>query len=436
MRLRTALTLVWPVLSGTLGGCSDSGSADGESADGMAMSPAAGSASADSAASAGSAASDVGGGAPAGTPSGGSSGDSAGSASSPDDTDSEPAAPSETSGAGTVGVSDGDVTGPAVSETEDGIDAPGEPETASTDAENPPASGETDDTDVTQGDESEATGTTSSGGTPMPSDGCPAGEWPEVDPSTAGPFEVATDNDVGPEAGEAEDDGTIPRFTMFRPDNMEESGLCHPVITWGNGTGSTPNLYGGLLRHLASHGFVVIGSNSTNVARGEPRPMNVGIDWVIEQNEDPSSVLYQRIDTAHIGATGHSQGAIATTQASSDERIVTSLPIQGAGVQRDLHGPAMFFCGGQDDIVSCDGAIRALDAVDTLPAMYANYLSVDHGSWLSFGGNSRTDVEVAITAWMRVHLMADQALRSWFYGASCGLCTNDAWEIDRKNMDE
>src|SRR5690606_20034714 len=60
MRLRTALTLVWPVLSGTLGGCSDSGSADGESADGMAMSPAAGSASADSAASAGSAASDVG----------------------------------------------------------------------------------------------------------------------------------------------------------------------------------------------------------------------------------------------------------------------------------------------------------------------------------------------------------------------------------------
>jgi Chlorophyllase enzyme len=279
------------------------------------------------------------------------------------------------------------------------------------------------------------TGTTDAGGAPV-ANGCPAGEWPAADPSMEGPFEVATDEEVGPEAGEPEEDGTVPRFTVFRPENMEESGLCHPVITWGNGTGSTPNLYGGLLRHLASHGFVVVGSNSTNVSRGDPKPMNVGIDWVLEQNEDPTSVLYQRIDTAHIGATGHSQGAMATTQASSDERIVTSLPIEGASAQRDLHGPAMFFCGGLDDIVGCDGAVRALEAVTTLPAMYANYLSVDHGSWLSFGGNSRTDVEIAITAWMRVHLMADTALRPWFYGASCELCTNSAWEIDRKNMDE
>lgn len=267
----------------------------------------------------------------------------------------------------------------------------------------------------------------------MPSDGCPVGEWPEVDPSQVGPFEVVMEENVGPEAGEAED-GTVPRFTLFRPADMEQSGLCHPVITWGNGTGSTPNLYGGLLRHLTSHGFVVIGSNSKNVARGTPRPMNVGIDWVLEQNADPSSVLYGRIDIARIGATGHSQGAMATTQASGDERIVTSLPIQGASVQRNLHGPAMFFCGGQDDIVSCDGAVRALEAITTLPAMYANYLTADHGSWLSFRGTTRTDVEVAITAWMRVHLMADQALRSWFYGESCKLCTDSAWEVDRKNM--
>jgi Chlorophyllase enzyme len=267
-------------------------------------------------------------------------------------------------------------------------------------------------------------------------EGCVVGDWPDADPATEGPFEVATEENVGPEAGEAEEDGTVPRFTLFRPEDMKQSGLCHPVITWGNGTGSTPNLYGGLLKHLASHGFVVIGSNSTNVSRGEPKPMNVGIDWVLEQNADPESALYQRLDVAHIGATGHSQGAMATSRASSDERVVTSVPIEGAQVQRDLHGPAMFFCGGMDDIVGCDGARQALDAVDTLPAMYANYLSVDHGSWLSFGGRSRTDVEIAITAWMRVHLMADTALRPWFYGESCELCTNDAWEIDRKNMTE
>ncbi len=280
----------------------------------------------------------------------------------------------------------------------------------------------------------EETGGAETGG--ATGDGCTVGPWPAADPAVAGPFAVATDEEVGPQAGAAEEDGTVPRFTMFRPENMDESGLCHPVITWGNGTGSTPDMYGTLLRHFASHGFVVIGSNSTNVAQGDPKPMNVGIDWVLEQAEDPSSVLYQRIDTTNIGATGHSQGAMATSQASADERITTSVPIEGAMVQRNLHGPAMFFCGGLDDLVGCDGALSALEAVDTLPAMYANYLTVDHGSWLTFFGDTHTDVEVAITAWMRVHLMADDTLRSWFYGPSCGLCTDGAWEIQRKNMDQ
>ncbi len=281
---------------------------------------------------------------------------------------------------------------------------------------------------------------TGAGGAASPSapvgSGCNSASWPAADPYTTGPFEVATDDEVGPEAGEPEEDGTVPRYTLFRPADIEQSEYCHPVITWGNGTGSTPNLYGSLLRHLASHGFVVIGSNSTNVSRGDPKPMNVGIDWVLEQNEDASSVLYQRVDPERIGATGHSQGAAATTQASGDQRIVASVPIQGGGVQRDLNGPAMFFCGGMDDVVSCDGAQRALEAITTLPAMYANYLTATHGSWLSRGGNERSDVEAAVTAWMRVHLMNDTELRSWFYGDSCRLCTDTAWEIDRKNMDQ
>jgi hypothetical protein len=265
--------------------------------------------------------------------------------------------------------------------------------------------------------------------------GCTVGEWPAADPSAAGPYEVVTENDVGPEAGVAGDDGTVPRFTLFRPETWSPDGLCHPVITWGNGTGSTPNLYRSLLGNLASHGFVVIGSNNENVGQGDPKPMLVGVDWVLEQNEDPSSVLYGRIDVTNIGATGHSQGAFATSSASGDSRITTNVPIEGAQVQRNLHGPAMLFCGGMDEIVPCDSAQNAFDAVTDLPAMYAEYLSVDHGSWLGRGGQPSV-VETAVTAWMRVHLMADASLRSWFYGASCELCTDSGWVIQQKNMDQ
>jgi hypothetical protein len=272
-------------------------------------------------------------------------------------------------------------------------------------------------------------------GGPAPGGDCVIGTWPTADPSKAGPYKTVTENDVGPEAGDPGDAGTAPRFTMFRPDNLAEVELCHPLITWGNGTGATPNMYGTLLKNFASHGFVVIASNNTNVARGNPPPMIVGVTWVLEQNEDPSSVLYHRIDTTHIGATGHSQGAMATTTASGDSHITTSIPIEGANVQRNLHGPAMFFCGGQDTLVGCNGAQSALAAVTTLPAMYAELLAVDHGSWMS-RGSTLSVADTTFTAWMRVHLMGDTELRSWFYGASCKLCTDSAWNIDRKNMDE
>lgn len=277
-------------------------------------------------------------------------------------------------------------------------------------------------------------GNATTGGATASEGGCIVGKWPAADPTAMGPYEVVTENEVGPEAGEVDEEtGAVPKFTLFRPKELSPGGLCHPVITWGNGTGSTPNLYRSLLGLLASHGFVVIGSNSKNVSRGEPKPMLVGVTWILEQNDDPSSPLYRRLDATHIGATGHSQGAMATSQASGDARIVTNVPIEGAMVQRNLHGPSMFFCGGKDDIVPCDGAKRALDAVTSLPAMYAENIDADHGSWMSFGSKP-SPTYAAITAWMRVHLMGDDALEPWFYGPSCQLCEDPAWVIEQKNM--
>jgi hypothetical protein len=274
----------------------------------------------------------------------------------------------------------------------------------------------------------------SAGGAAQAGDNCTVGKWPAADPTAMGPYAIITENEVGPEAGAVDEDtGAVPKFTLFRPKDLSPGGLCHPVITWGNGTGSTPNLYRSLLGLFASHGFVVIGSNSKNVGQGDPKPMLVGVTWVLEQNEDPASPLYHHLDPTHVGATGHSQGAFATSQAAGDARIVTNVPIEGSMVQRNLHGPSMFFCGGLDDVVGCDGAKSALNAVTSLPAMYAEYLSVDHGSWMSFN-NKPSVVYGAVTAWMRVHLMADDALRPWFYGASCQLCGDAGWQIEQKNM--
>ncbi|HEY6722984.1 MAG TPA: hypothetical protein VI197_03100 [Polyangiaceae bacterium] len=265
--------------------------------------------------------------------------------------------------------------------------------------------------------------------------GCSIGAWPAADPAAPGPFATVTEENVGPLAGVGEDDEPV-AFTLFRPEVLGESGLCHPVVTWGNGTGSNPSLYGILLRHLASHGFVVIASNSPNVADGDPPPMVAGVTWVLEQNDDPTSALYRQIDVTHVGATGHSQGGFATSRAGGDSQITTIAPLCGAATQRNLHGPALLLCGGLDEVVTCDTVQNAFDATDEQPVMLANYLTADHADWVTFFGDGISPMETAVTAWMRVHLMDDTSLRPWFYGTDCELCTDSAWEISQKLMDE
>ncbi|MBN1611425.1 MAG: hypothetical protein JW940_32630 [Polyangiaceae bacterium] len=261
------------------------------------------------------------------------------------------------------------------------------------------------------------------------------GAWPAADPAETGPFATTTESEVGPEAGvTSADDDTPVRFTLFRPKDMTEGGLCHPVITWGDGHGTTPSMYSGLLTRLASHGFVVIASNSANVSKGSPAPMLVGVTWVLEQNADPTSDLYQRIDTTHIGATGHSEGAMATASVGADSNIVTIAPICAASTVRNLHGPALLLCGGQDTTLPCSGSLSALESITTQPALVADYLTATHANWITRGNSAPSPIEVAALAWMRVQLMDDSTLRPMFYGASCTLCTDPAWEITQNSL--
>jgi hypothetical protein len=253
----------------------------------------------------------------------------------------------------------------------------------------------------------------------------PPGTWAAADPGGMGPFATVNENNVGPDSS----------YTMFRPMDLAMSGNLHPVITWGNGTGTMPSTYSRLLTQLASHGFIVIASNSTNVAQGTPPPMLNGVTWVFEQNEASGSPLYQHVDTARVGATGHSQGAFASSSAGADERIKAIAPLQGAR-SGTLHGPALLLCGGMDTTVPCSGSQSAFDRI-TVPVMYANLKAATHTNWISsgFGGGMPSPYFRAVVAWMRVHLMDDAALRPMFYGASCELCGDSQWEIMQKMLD-
>lgn len=251
----------------------------------------------------------------------------------------------------------------------------------------------------------------------------PANPPSSANPAMNGPYAATTEENVGP--GSA--------FTLVRPRELGMGGVKHPIITWGNGTGATPRSYTALLNRLASHGFVVIASNSTNTGSGNE--MLQGVDWVLEQNMTAGSPMFEKIDASQIGATGHSQGGFGTCQAARDARIKTIAPIQGFRSPMGFSGSIFAISGGMDTIVMPSGISSGFDRLSKGPAMYGELKSATHTDWIGGRNASGSAYFEAVTAWMRVHLMADQALRPKFYGAQCGYCTDAAWTIKQKGME-
>lgn len=284
-------------------------------------------------------------------------------------------------------------------------------------------------------------------------DSTPVGkEWPTANPTAAGPFEVATDKNVGPLAGDLPDpiyDNDQQRFNVYRPKNLANSGYLHPILIWANGYTDNPEpnpprcitdagqnkwcgQYLPMMKHLASHGFVVVASLSTVTGRGNPLPTIVGMNWIIEQNEDPSSPYYHRLDTSKIGQLGHSYGGMSTCMSASDPRYKALATICGTTTLSGVHTPMLFFCGGEDKTVKCSGVEDVFLTVTNQPAFFLNELKADHGSWV-YQGASGVSLSAA-AAWFRVHLMNDTANRKYFYGPNCTFCKDNRVQVKQNSL--
>ena len=64
----------------------------------------------------------------------------------------------------------------------------------------------------------------------------------------------------------------------------------HGIVVWGPGGGSKPEEYEGMIRRLASHGFVVIGLKESP---GDASQAIKALDWMEQQNKDSGSPFYQ-----------------------------------------------------------------------------------------------------------------------------------------------
>ena len=231
-----------------------------------------------------------------------------------------------------------------------------------------------------------------------------------TDFAAAGPFQVTVQND--------------PAHTYYSPTALGQGGIDHPIVLWGNGTGTTPAVYDGFLRHLASHGFVVAAANTSNAGSGNE--MLAGLDNLTRFNGQSGNRFFGHLDLENVGATGHSQGAGGAISVTRDPRIDTIFPLQGYGGPRGTTATALYFAG-QDDTIIQPSTVRASFNQSTgIPAAYAELAGATHFTPVGDAGGFRGPA----TAWARWQLADDANGRGLFVGASCGLCTSADWEYE------
>ena len=226
-------------------------------------------------------------------------------------------------------------------------------------------------------------------------------------------------------------------FTIARPTELGKYCMTHPVITWGNATGIPVGAYNGMYELWASHGFVVIASNS--ITTGQGAVLIEGLDVLEGLNSDSSSEFFGMLDINNAGTSGHSQGGgSAAFVAGSDPRIKAAAPIMPdcnfwvrCTNSANITAATFAIAGGGDTLVPASSVKRNVyDPIGSAPAIYALRVGLDHVSWMSSGD---TILGPEINAWFRAFLLDDKDALEMFSGA-CTLCSSSDWDLDIKNL--
>jgi hypothetical protein len=258
---------------------------------------------------------------------------------------------------------------------------------------------------------------------PPPVDAAVDGGWPEVtDYGARGPFTVAREMNTGPNSA----------YDVFHPTPFGAVGRRYPIISWANGTLFSLADYQELLEHWASHGFVVIAGHTNSTAGGGTH--KTGIDWLVAQNGGANNIYAGRLDTAHIGAAGHSQGGGATIAAGAQKAgalaLTTTLPLMpilSFESDKTILGKQtapMFNINATMDDRDPTGAIaEQIFTGAKAELVQAAYIGI-HEDAMSAAMFAPT------LAWLRLRLMGDTQARALFYPAgTCDLCMmSAAWK--------
>ena len=196
----------------------------------------------------------------------------------------------------------------------------------------------------------------------------------------------------------------------------------HAVVVWGPGGGTEPGAYEGMIRRLASHGFVVI---ALKESPGDASQAIKALDWMDQQNKDSNSPLYNKLDLNTVGCSGHSMGGLESEQAViKDKRVLTAFlnnsgDWNGNGANKVPTDRSIAILYGEVGMEKDNAKNDYNNQGVRAPACLIEMNGGPRNSEGGYGhGSGSWDGMAATVAWMRWHLGGETERKADFVGSS------------------
>lgn len=231
------------------------------------------------------------------------------------------------------------------------------------------------------------------------------------------------------------------KYEIYYPTELGSSDKKYPVVVFVNGTGVKASKYSALLEHMASWGFVVIGTEETYDWNGFSAEMCIRHLFRLNEKErinDKDNIFYGKIDANRVGITGHSQGGVGvfhaiTTQKHKDVyKAAVAISPTNKELAKNLEWdydatkiktPILLLsgAGGGDDWVVTGEQLKSIYHDIPNRKFMMRRSNTNHGSMLYAADGY-------VTAWFMWHLQGDTESAKVFDGSRAELQVNSCYE--------
>ena len=237
----------------------------------------------------------------------------------------------------------------------------------------------------------------------------------------------------------------ISMYTIYYPSELETMAQAYPMILVVNGTGGKATKYEPEFELYASWGFIAVGTQDKGTGSGQTTVTT--LRYMLEQNENPDSIFYHRIDTENIGITGFSQGGAAVfnvlTKYDEAAYIKAAAPLSPVSEHTaeqttnylydsaDVKCPIMILAGTSGDfeteiVIPIADLNEQYDKI-TAPKVMARRVGMDHDHMMYSAGGY-------VIAWFRWQLTGDTEAAQVFIGDTPELLTNSMYQDQRIDL--